>query len=213
MILSAEGIAKRFEARPVLRDASLSVASGEFVHLSGSNGSGKTTLARIMATLLTPDRGTVSLDERPVERHRAAVRRAIGFASHRPLLYLGLTPVENLVFFGRLTGLTDARDRAVALLARFGLSGRADTPIEVFSRGMLQRVVLSRALLSEPEVLILDEPYAGLDHSGVQTLNEILAERSRRGAGVLVISHERDHVEPLKPREALLDGGRVEYVS
>lgn len=210
MSLSGQDIHKRFGPRPILRGASLTLHPGEVAHLLGANGSGKTTLARILATALHADRGTVTLDDEPVTRRLSAARRAIGFASHRPLLYLGLTPVENLSFFGRLAGVADARTRARRQLERFGMGAFADTPVERFSRGMLQRIALIRALLPEPRVLVLDEPYAGLDEDGTRTLNEVLLEARDRGAATLVISHDPDRVTPLTPRRHRMREGRVE---
>ena len=151
----------------------------------------------------------MTLDGAPVRRAPRAARRAIGFLTHRPLLYLGLTPLENLEFFGGLAGVTDAHARAEALLERFGLTEFARTPMEHFSRGMLQRVALGRALLPEPRVLILDEPYAGLDEPGTKTLNAILTEARARGAATLVVSHDRERVAPLATRARRLEDGAI----
>jgi len=210
VILRAQEIRKRFESRWVLRSASLTLESGECVLLQGANGSGKTTFAQILATLLAADRGSLEIDGSPPEKNRRAARRAIGFASHRPLLYPGLTPLENLAFFGRLAGVPDAAPRAGALLDRFGLSAFARTPMERFSRGMLQRVALTRALLPNPRLLILDEPYAGLDDEGSGTLNALLAEAKGRGAGMLLIAHERERAGALVTRRLLMRDGAVE---
>lgn len=209
MSLSAHDIHKQFGPRRVLAGASITIRSGEVVFLAGSNGSGKTTLARILATALRADRGTLALDGEPVAPRLASARRAIGFASHRPLLYLGLTPVENLVFFGRLAGVPDAEARATDLLERFGMAPFAHAPVERFSRGMLQRIALLRALLPGPRALVLDEPYAGLDDDGTRTLNELLLEAKGRDAAVLVISHDRERVAPLDPRALAMRDGKV----
>ena len=210
MILRADAVRKRFDERTVLAGASLSLAPGEVVLLSGANGSGKTTLARILATLLPPDDGEVLLDDEPVGERRRAARRAIGFATHQPLLYSGLTPVENLEFFGRLAGIAGVRAKASALLERFGLTAFAHVPLAAFSRGMLQRVALSRALLSDPRVLILDEPYAGLDGEGVSTLNAIIGEGRARGTATLLVGHDRDRAAAVTTRAVHLERGRIE---
>ena len=209
MTLAARELEKRFGGRAVLRKASLELDSGEIVLLEGRNGSGKTTLARILATALREDAGTVTLDGKPVRASLREARRAIGFLTHRPLLYPGLSPLENLEFFGRMAGRTDARPRAEALLDRFGLTEFARIPMEHFSRGMLQRVALARALSNHPRVLLLDEPYAGLDEPGVLTLNEILREEQKRGVATLVVSHDKERVLPLTTRRCALRDGVV----
>ena len=210
MILRAEAVHKRFDDRPVLSGVSLTLEPGQVVHLSGANGSGKTTLARIISTLLPPDEGEVTVDDVPVSERRTQARRAIGFASHAPLLYLALTPVENLEFFARLSGVRDGRRRALALLERFGLGYAANRPIAHFSRGMLQRVVLCRSLLHDPEVLIFDEPYAGLDDAGVAAVNDVLAEAKARGRAALLIAHDKERGEGVITRTVRLQNGRAE---
>ncbi len=210
MILRAEGIQKRFDTRVVLRDAAIEIGPGSITLLLGTNGSGKTTLCNILATLLSADRGAVTLDGEPVARKRSAARRAIGFASHRPLLYLGLTPLENLSFFGGLAGVASPERRAMELLERLGMAPFARAPVERFSRGMLQRIVLARALLTDPKILLLDEPYTGLDESGVAVVNEVLRDARERGTGSLVITHEPERVRPLATRVLRMQGGRVE---
>jgi len=210
LILSAAGIGKRFEARWVLRDTSLALDAGEVVLLAGRNGAGKTTLARILGTLLEPDAGEIRFEGRPLLDGRRATRRAIGFASHRPLLYLGLTPLENLTLFGQLAGIPAPAARAAELLERLQMTPFAEKPMERFSRGMLQRVSVARAFLGAPRLLLLDEPYAGLDDEGTAEVNALIQESKERGAATLVISHDRERLGALRTRLCLLDQGRVE---
>ena len=210
VVLRAESLRKRFGSRLVLTGATLELEPGQVALLTGANGSGKTTLARILATLLSPDSGRVTLDGMPVGTKPAAARRVTGFASHAPLLYPGLTPVENLAFFGRLSGVADAERRARVLLTRLALEPFADQPMSHFSRGMLQRVALSRALLPEPKVLILDEPYAGLDDEGVRLVNELILEARARNAATLLVAHDHERAEPVTTRRVRVREGRCE---
>lgn len=209
MILRARGIHKRFETQWVLRDASLELEAGEVLLLSGRNGSGKTTFARILATLLEPDAGEITFEGRPLDRERRVIRRALGFSSHRPLLYLGLTPLENLTLFGKLAGVPSPSARASQLLDRLQMTPSARTPVDRFSRGMLQRVALARAFLGTPRLLLLDEPYAGLDEEGTAALNALIGEAKGRGAATLVISHDRARLGPLPTRLCTVDQGHV----
>jgi heme ABC exporter ATP-binding subunit CcmA len=210
VILRAENLHKRFETAPVLRGASLALDAGDVVLVTGRNGSGKTTLARILATLLEPDAGQVQFDGRPLRSARRDARRAIGFASHQPLLYAGLTPLENLTLFGSLAGVAAPAARAAELLERFHMISFARTPLERFSRGMVQRVALSRAFLGEPRLLLLDEPYAGLDDDGTEALNTLIWEAKRRGAATLLVSHDRGRLGSLGTRFCRVEQGRVE---
>jgi len=210
LILRAEGLQKRFDTRVVLRDAGIEIGPGTLTLLLGANGSGKTTLANILATLLSPERGSVTLDGEPIGKHRGRARRSIGFASHRPLLYLGLTPLENLSFFGGLAGVPSPERRAMELIERLGMAPFARAPADRFSRGMLQRIVLARALLTDPKILLLDEPYTGLDETGVAVVNDVLREARERGTGSLVITHEPERARPLATRVLRVHGGRVE---
>jgi heme exporter protein A len=210
VILRAEGIRKRFETRWVLRDASLSLDAGEVVLLSGRNGSGKTTFARVLATLLEPDSGSVLFEGRPIRSARRETRRAMGFTSHQPLLYRGLTPLENLTLFGRLGGLREPARRASELLERLQMAAFARKPVERFSRGMLQRIALARVFLNQPRVLVLDEPYTALDDEGTGALNAMILEAQARGAATLVISHDRERLGALFTRHCVMEDGVVE---
>jgi heme exporter protein A len=215
LILRAEGIEKRFDGRPVLRGASVEVAPGSVALLQGANGSGKTTLLHVLATLLSPDRGVVTLDGQSVAGGdaRVAARRRIGFASHRPLLYLALTPLENLRFFATLARHAEPSRAAASAIERFGMTAQANAPMERFSRGMLQRVVLARAFLGEPSILLLDEPYAGLDDEGVAAMNGALRAARDRGAACLVVTHDAGHVGGLAARRFRIESGRVEVAA
>ena len=205
-ILEAERVTKRYREVPVVDSVSLSLAPGEAVCLLGPNGAGKTTLLRMAATLARPSSGT--LRYRGIETRRAvpAARSWIGFASHQSLLYPELTVAENLRFHARLHGRSP---EIGALLDRCGLAAVADEPARQLSRGTAQRATLARALLHRPDLLLLDEPFAGLDGAAADRLARILIEARDRGAAVLAATHEVERGLGIADRTVVLHRGRV----
>ncbi len=166
-VIRARGLERRFGDKRVLRGVDLDVDRGDFAVVTGPNGSGKTTLLRLVAGLLAPTGGELEVD---------VDRGAVGFLSHEPLVYRELTPIENLQLFGRLYRIPERGERIGMLLERFGLWDVRRERARTFSRGMLQRLALCRALLHEPELLLLDEPFTGLDAEGAGLLRRELDE-------------------------------------
>lgn len=204
------GIEKRFGGRSALRGVDLHLESGEFLTLFGPNGAGKTTLAKIIAALLRPSRGEVRIaGRRPRGQGAAAVRRYIGFLSHRSFLYGHLTARENLEHYGGLYGLKDLADRVARRLEGVGLSRRAGDRVRGFSRGMVQRLAIARALLHDPGLLILDEPFTGLDPAGARSLDQLLRDIRGEGRTVLMVTHHAGRGLPLSDRVAVLVRGRI----
>jgi heme exporter protein A len=185
-VIRARNLSRSFGEKRVIHRLDLDVASGEFLLLTGPNGSGKTTLLRLVAGLLAPTGGTLDV---------AVERAQVGFLGHEPLVYRELTPLENLDLYGRLYRIPERRERIGALLERFGLWEVRNDRVSTFSRGMQQRLGLCRALLHEPELVVLDEPFNALDAQGIELLARELA--GLVGRTVLVATHEPEHVEPL----------------
>ncbi len=186
-MISARGLAKRYGAKRVFAGVDLDVERGGFVVVTGPNGSGKTTLLRLVAGLVLPTAGELTVG---VERGQ------LGFLAHEPLVYRELTALENLDLYGRLYRVSERRERIGMLLERFDLWEARNERAGSFSRGMLQRLALCRVFLHEPELLLLDEPFSALDAEGAELLDRELAERRGR-ATFLVATHEPQRLERL----------------
>ncbi len=212
-LIRCDKVTKRFGGKRVLRDVSLSVSGGEILSLVGANGSGKTTLLRIVAGLERLDAGEVWLGPVPLSAAHHEIRRYIGVVDHAPLLYDRLTAVENLQFFARMYDLAAAEDRITRLLHAFELWPRRDDPVRTFSRGMLQRLAIARAILHEPPVLILDEPDSGLDRESLAMLAGLLAEFRRGERAVLISTHDRNRAAAWSDRICELREGRLHPIT
>ena len=192
----------------MLDGLSLEIAAGTSLSLLGPNGAGKTTLLRILATLARPTSGRVEvngLDARG--RDQIAIRARIGVISHQTFLYDGLTARENLLFFARQYGVPDARGRAEGLLREFGLWERRDDRVGTFSRGMQQRLTIARAILHEPEILFLDEPFTGLDPAASRLLRALFERLRGSGRTLVMTTHSVAEGLALGDRWAILAGG------
>jgi len=205
-----EGVSKVFGRRDVLRDISFAVERGGFLAMFGPNGAGKTTTLRIVATLLSPSSGAVRVAGHDLKDDPMPVRRAIGFISHNPLVYRDLTAEENLRFYSAMYGVADDGRRIRDLLERVELSHRRFDVVRTFSKGMLQRLAIARALLHKPRVLLLDEPHSGLDPHAVDILDGLLDEIRAEHTFVMVTHNMRKGLE-LADQVLILDGGRIVF--
>jgi len=212
-MIKIEGLVKSYGHLPVLRGVDLHIEAGEFVTLVGANGAGKTTLLRVVATLLRPMAGKVSIGGWPLPIHAEKVRRHIGLVSHHALLYGDLSAAENLHFFARLFGLDRREERVESALKQVGLAARQRDPVRTFSRGMTQRLAIARATLHEPDVLLFDEPYTGLDQEASALLDDLLRHQAAQGRTILMITHDLVHGLNLADRVAILDRGKVAAVA
>jgi len=190
--IKANGIDFSFGSSPVLRGVTLRVERGAALAIFGPNGAGKTTLIKVLAGLLRPEAGRICIEGVEPGRDPAGFRRLIGVISHQPYVYPRLTGRENLEFYGRLYGLADPRAEAGHMLDEMGLAAVADREASAYSRGMLQRLAIGRALLHRPPVLLLDEPFTGLDQEARERLEALLGLLRDGERTVLVTSHDLD---------------------
>ncbi|HSE28192.1 MAG TPA: heme ABC exporter ATP-binding protein CcmA [Gemmatimonadales bacterium] len=206
-LLEARGVTRAFGAQRALRGVDLRLDAGDAVAVAGPNGAGKTTLLRILAGLMRPTAGEVHLADGRTPRDPAA-RRRVGLLSHQSFLYDDLTARENLRFTGRLYGLPDAAARTERALEEAGLAARADDPVRQLSRGMLQRVAIARALLHDPAILLLDEPFTGLDVPSAARLRGLLADQRAAGRGLVIVTHHLAEAWGFATHVAVLVRGR-----
>ncbi|MDE2927053.1 MAG: ABC transporter ATP-binding protein [Acidobacteriota bacterium] len=185
MALRISNLTKRFGAFRAVSDLTLEIEKGQFAALFGPNGAGKTTLLKLVAGLLKPTSGTISLRF----NGSGAGRRNVGYVSHQSLLYQEMSGMENLLFYSRLYGVARPRERSRRVLERMGLAGAGEQLVREYSRGMKQRLTLGRALLHEPTLLLLDEPYVGLDQQGNRLLTSILRSLRDGTHTVLLVTH------------------------
>lgn len=208
-MIRVQKLVKRFGPKTVLRGLDFEVQPGEFVAILGPNGAGKTTFLRILASLSRPSLGEVTVAGQRLPGQAAQVRARLGVLSHQPLLYGDLTAEENLQFYARMYGLADYEARLVEILDLTGLSARRRDLVRTFSRGMQQRLAIGRAVLHDPDVLLFDEPYTGLDQDASAMLDEVLRQVASQGRTVVMTSHDLARAENLATRFDILSRGVI----
>jgi heme exporter protein A len=209
--VEARGIWKRYRGMWALRDLTLTVEAGQCVCLVGPNGAGKTTLLRVISTATSQSRGEVSVFGHSTTTDADEVRQRVGLFVAQSYLYGELTPVENLRFakimYGGEPSDADLRER----LSSVGLSKQADVRVRTFSQGMLQRLALARAMLTDAPLMLLDEPYTALDSAGLRLVDALLRDLRARGRTVIMATHALERALDYCDRGVALDGGRVVY--
>lgn len=207
--LTVSDVSRFFGRRRALSHVSLACKAGEIVGLLGPNGSGKSTLLAVVATILQPSSGTVRYGTHTAREAGVGLRGQVGLLAHDLQLYPELTARENLQFFAGLYGVSDPRVCADRALERVGLATRGDDLVLGFSRGMRQRVALERALLHEPRLVLLDEPFTGLDEASRRALSSRLRELRTQGRIILLATHDFEAADGLVNRAVMLQDGRV----
>ncbi len=208
-MIQVNKLIKRFGLKTILRGLNFNVQPGEFVALLGPNGSGKTTFLRILASLSRPSLGEVKVAGYKLPNESAQVRARLGVVSHLPLLYPDLTAEENLQFYARMYGITNYESRITQVLQMVGLEHRRKDIVSAFSRGMQQRLAIARAVLHNPEVMLFDEPYTGLDQDASEMLDGVLKSVAAEGRTVVMTSHDLVRAENLATRFDVLSRGVI----
>ena len=201
------GVAKRFGTHLALHPTDLIIPRGQTVLLVGANGAGKSTLLRLVAGLCRPSAGNVKINGRDPQRTPEA-RAEIGLLSHQTLLYDQLTARENLRFFAQLYGLDNPDQRLAAALATVGLNERLDQRVGSFSRGMKQRLAIARAILHAPSILLLDEPFTGLDAKASAALHHLVRRLRQEGRTCILVTHRLDEADGLVDRLLVIERGQ-----
>ena len=210
-MIEVNGLSKRFGNKLVIRNLDLQVEPAEIVALLGANGAGKTTLLRILASLSKANLGKVSIGGFNLPAQALESRATLGFLGHKPLLYADLSAEQNLQFVARLFALINVQERVDEVLELIGLAKRRRDPVRVFSRGMMQRLAIGRAILHKPSVLLLDEAHTGLDQDSAKMLNTLLKSLANEGCTILMTSHDLERVSGLTTRADVLINGHIAH--
>ena len=209
--LELRDVSKHFGEFQALMGVNLRIEAGDSVLLYGPNGAGKTTLLRMLATLARPSEGQALYGGSDVHRDPSAAKAAIGFVSHASFLYGELTVGENLEFTGKLFGVVNLRQRLDTVIDLFRLRERIRTPVSELSRGYQQRVSLARAFLHDPDFLLLDEPFTGLDAASTSSLQDLMRQLREQGKGLVFSTHNFEQGAALAERLVAVEDGRVRY--
>lgn len=212
-MLRAEHLQKRFGQRSVLSDVSMGIGESDCYALFGANGSGKTTLAFLFASLLKPTRGTISYKTDSIQDLGVRYRASVGVQTHSSLLYEQLSGYENLLFFGGLYGKKELRNRIVDLSSLLNMERRMDEPIRDLSRGLKQRLSIMRALIHDPAIIILDEPFSGLDEVSTNRLDALLREEREAGKCILITTHNLSRGYQSATKLGILANGQIAFQS
>jgi heme ABC exporter ATP-binding subunit CcmA len=205
------GLKKSFGFKPVLRRIDFTLSQGQRLALLGPNGAGKTTLLRILAGLSKASSGTITISGLDSRQDAQEVRALVGLVAHQAYLYEELSALENLLFFARMYAVPQARERSLSLLEHVGLARRVNERVSTFSRGQVQRLAWARALLHQPQLLLLDEPDTGLDQQGNALMDTLFAEHHERGGSIIFTTHNLERALRLSDRILIIAGGRVAY--
>ena len=210
-MIENKNISKLYGRFHALDNIDLTIGSNDFTAVLGRNGAGKTTMLKILATLLKPSGGEVLINGHNIRKDSYSVLRQMGMVSHQTYIYNDLTAKENLSFYSKFYEVPHAEKKIPDLLEKVGLAHRADESVRRFSRGMQQRLSIARALLHDPKILLLDEPYTGLDQKASEFLDNILIEYNGAGNCILIVTHDIERIAGIAKRAVIFDKGKVAW--
>jgi heme exporter protein A len=208
-MIEIKKLTKQADNKLILRGIDLSITQGETVAILGPNGAGKSTLLKVLATLIKPTSGLVKINGLDLKKDHIEVKKLFGYLPHSSLLYDHYTPLENLVFFGDLYGVKDVENRARNLVNEVGLSFFINEPVKNFSRGMIQRIAIARAIIHEPKIMLLDEPHTGLDQGAITILNNVVLSMKEKGCTTLMVTHDFKQAAAICDRIIIVKNGKI----
>lgn len=208
-MIEIEKLTKQADNKLILRGVDLSIKQGETVAILGPNGAGKSTLLKVLATLIKPTSGLVKINGLNLKKDHIEVKKLFGYLPHSSLLYDHYTPLENLLFFGELYGVKDVENRARQLVKEVGLSFFINEPVKNFSRGMIQRIAIARAIIHEPKIMLLDEPHTGLDQGAITILNNVVLSMKEKGCTTLMVTHDFKQAAEICDRIIIVKNGKI----
>ena len=206
-----KGLTKSFANIQALKGIDLKVKKGEFITIFGPNGAGKTTLIKILSTLSKPTGGSVIISKNDLKKEPQKVRRVVGVISHEPYLYGGLSALENICLFATMYGISNPKERSIEVIMKLGLENRMHDLVGTFSSGMKQRLAVARAIVHDPSVLLLDEPFTGLDQHGIKILRDMLSILRSQDRTILMTTHNISEGLDLSDRVLILSRGEIVY--
>lgn len=208
-MIEIDKLFKQADDKLILRGVTLSIKKGETVAILGPNGAGKSTLLKVLTTLIKPTSGEVFMNGLDLRKNQLAIKKLFGYLPHSSLLYDHYSPLENLIFFGKLYGIKNVEQRAVELVKQVGLSFFQNDPVKNFSRGMIQRIAIARAIVHDPQILFLDEPHTGLDQGAIGILNHVILSMKEKGTTTLMVTHDFKQAVEICDRIIMIKNGKV----
>lgn len=208
-MIETKALIKTIGDKVILRGINLSIKKGETVAILGPNGAGKSTVLKILGGLIKPTSGEIKINGLDMKKDSYESKKKIGFLAHNSFLYDHLTPLENLIFFGKLYGVENVEERAKQLIEEVGLSFFTHDPVQSFSRGMIQRIAIARAIIHQPEILLFDEPHTGLDQQAIKLLNDVIIRMKQEGSTILMVTHDFGQAIETCDRFIIIKNGKV----